>query len=102
MKKVRVTFVVRPNRDCEELYLIGSTKNIGEWNTEKAAKMKYDAELNAFVINKLFVENEAVEYKFISNKNWTFVEKGIWNEEICNRVFVPTKGLKLNLTIEHI
>ena len=84
MKKVRVSFVVRPNRPCEELYLIGSTKNIGEWNTTKAAKMRFDEELNAFVINKLFVE------------------KGIWNEEICNRVLVPTKGLKLNLTIEHI
>lgn len=102
MKKVRVSFVVRPNRHCEELYLIGSTKNIGEWNTTKAAKMRFDEELNAFVINKLFVENVAVEYKFISNKEWTFVEKGIWNEEICNRVLVPTKGLKLNLTIEHI
>ena len=102
MKRVRVTFIVRPNRPCEELYLIGSTKNIGEWNTTKASKMRFDSELNAFVINKLFVENQAVEYKFISNKVWTSVEKGIWNEEICNRVLVPTKGLKLNLTIEHI
>ncbi|MBQ9730984.1 MAG: hypothetical protein IJV94_02500 [Bacilli bacterium] len=102
MAKVRVTFNVRPNRPCEELYLIGSTKNIGAWDTNKASKMKYNNELNAFVINKLFEENEAVEFKFISYKDWKAVEKGIWNEEICNRIFVPTKGLKLNLTIEHI
>ena len=102
MAKVRVTFIVRPNRAIEDLYLIGSTKNLGAWETKNASKMKYNSELNAFVINKLFVENEAVEFKFISNKDWKYVEKGIWNEEICNRIFVPTKGLKLNLTIEHI
>ena len=102
MAKVRVTFVVRPNRPCEDLYLIGSTKNIGAWETKNASKMRFDSELNAFVINKLFVENEAVEFKFISNMDWKYVEKGIWNEEICNRIFVPKKGLKLNLTIENI
>lgn len=33
-------------------------------------------------------------------KDWNGVEKGIWNEEISNREVVPTKGLKLELTIE--
>ena len=27
--------------------LIGSTKNLGEWNTAKASKMRFDEELNA-------------------------------------------------------
>jgi len=102
MAKVRVTFIVRPNRPCEDLYIVGSTSNLGYWDTKKASKLTYNNELNAFVVNKLFVENELVEFKFISSKDWSFVEKGIWNEEICNRTFVPTKGLKLNLTIEHI
>ena len=45
---------------------------------------------------------EVVEFKFVSLKDWNGVEKGIWNEEISNRVVVPTKGLKLDLTIENI
>lgn len=102
MAKVRIKFTVRPNRPCEELFLVGSTKNIGAWDTNKASKMKYDYDLNAFVITKMFEENELVEFKFIANKNWKFVEKGIWKEEICNRQFIPFKGLNLELTIEHI
>ena len=41
-----------------------------------------------------------MKFKFITMKDWNGVEKGIWNEEINNRVIVPTKGLELNLTIE--
>ena len=100
MKKVKVLFNVSPKTPCDNLYIVGSIKNLGNWNPKKATQLKFNDELNAYVCTKFLPENELVEYKFITKKDWEGVEKGIWNEEISNRTIVPTKGLILNLTIE--
>ena len=102
MARVKVRFSVAPKTNCDDLYIIGSTSSLGCWDVKKATKLTYNEQENAFVVNKFLPEGEVVEYKFVSIKDWTGVEKGIWNEEICNRVVVPSKGLKLDLTIEHI
>ena len=102
MANVSVKFSVAPKTHCENLYVVGSTSSLGNWDVKKATQLTYCEETNTFVCSKMLPANEVVEYKFVSLKDWNGVEKGIWNEEISNRVVVPTKGLKLDLTIENI
>jgi hypothetical protein len=100
MTSVKVKFSVTPKTPCENLYIVGSTSSLGMWDPKKATELRYDEETNAYVVNKLLPLEEVVEFKFVTTKDWNGVEKGIWNEEISNREVVPTKGLKLDLTIE--
>ena len=100
MSKVKVTISVSPKLACENLYIVGSTSSIGYWDTRKATALKYDETSNSFKAIKFLPAGETVEYKFIRSKDWYGVEKGIWNEEISNRVVIPEKGLHLELTIE--
>ena len=100
MSKVRVKFSVTPKVSCDNLYIVGSTSSLGFWDPKKATQLKYNEETNSFVATKYLPLEEVVEYKFITMKDWLGVEKGIWNEEISNRTVVPTKGLKVELTIE--
>ena len=100
MAKVRVKFYVSPKTACENLFIVGSTSSLGYWNPKKATQLKFNEETNSFYCMKYLPVDETVEFKFITIKDWNGVEKGIWNEEINNRVIVPTKGLELNLTIE--
>lgn len=100
MANVKVRFSVSPKTHCENLYIVGSTSSLGNWNPKKATQLKYNEETNSYVANKFLPLEEVVEFKFVTMKDWNGVEKGIWREEISNRTLVPTKGLKLDLTIE--
>ena len=100
MARVKVKFSVQPKTPCDNLYIVGSTSSLGNWDPKKATQLVYNEETNSYVVNKFLPLEEVVEYKFVTMKDWNGVEKGIWNEEINNRVIVPTKGLELNLTIE--
>ena len=100
MSKVRVRISVAPKVACDNLYIVGSTHNLGEWDPNRATQLKYNEERNCYVCTKFLPVDEVVEYKFITMKDWMGVEKGIWNEEISNRQVVATKGLVLDLTIE--
>lgn len=100
MSRVRVKFSVSPKVSCDNLYIVGSTSSLGYWDPKKATPLKYNEETNSFVAIKYLPLEEVIEYKFITMKDWLGVEKGIWNEEISNRVVIPTKGLFLELTIE--
>lgn len=100
MARVKVKFSVAPKTPCDNLYIVGSTSSLGYWDPKKATKLTYKEEENAYVVNKFLPLEEVVEFKFVTMKDWNGVEKGIWNEEISNREVVPTKGLKLDLTIE--
>mgnify|MGYP003322989986 CR=1 FL=1 len=100
MSRVRVKFSVTPKVACDNLYIVGSTHNLGEWDPKRATQLRYDEEAKCYVCTKFLPIDEVVEYKFITIKDWFGVEKGIWNEEISNREVVPTKGLVLDLTIE--
>lgn len=100
MARVKVSFSVSPKTHCESLYIVGSTSSLGNWDPKKATQLHYNEETNSYVVNKFLPLEEAVEFKFITMKDWNSVEKGIWKEEISNRTLVPTKGLKLDLTVE--
>ena len=101
MTNVKVSFSVAPKTHCEELYIVGSIASLGHWDVKKATKLTYCEKCQKFVVNKMLPADETVEYKFVAVKDWNGVEKGIWKEEISNRIVVPTKGLKLDLTIEN-
>lgn len=100
MAKVRVKFFVSPKTPCENLFIVGSTSSLGYWDPKKATQLKFDEETNSYYCMKYLPVDEEVEFKFITIRDWNGVEKGIWNEEICNRKVVPNKGLVLKLTIE--
>jgi len=102
MANVKIKFSVAPKTHCDNLYIVGSNSSLGNWNIKKATKLTFSEESNAFVCCKMLPVGETVEFKFVSAKDWTAVEKGIFNEDIANRQVVPAKGMKLDLTIENI
>ena len=100
MKKVRVSFSVKPKTPCEKLFIVGSSSSLGFWDPKKATELRYNLETESFECIKYLPLGDVVEFKFTTSRDWLGVEKGIWNEEISNREIIPSKGLVLNLTIE--
>ena len=101
MANVKVSFSVQPKTQVEELYIVGSTSSLGNWDAAKATKLTYCNECQKFVVSKMLPAGEVVEFKFISSTDWNNVEKGTWKEDIANRTIVPEKGLNVELTIEN-
>ena len=86
-----VNFTVLTKENVESVYLCGSSKNLGNWNTNNAIKMtKVDD--NTFKARKRFLIDENIEYKVLCTKRWDNVEKGIFNEEVENHHFKAIKG----------
>lgn len=86
-----VNFTVTTKDISENVYIIGNTKNLGNWDSKKAVKMnKIDD--NTYQLRKRFLIGENVEYKVISSKEWNNVEKGIFNEDVENHHFEGEKG----------
>ena len=86
-----VKFNVTTKDSVEEVYLVGNTKNLGNWDTKKAVKMTKLSD-NTFKVQKRFLIGENVEYKVLATKVWENVEKGIFNEEVENHHFEGAKG----------
>lgn len=101
MAKKKVEFVVTTKDKVNTLYLLGNTNELGAWNLNKASAMKFDSEKNAFVCSKMLEENETIEFKFISQKDWKTVEKGIFKEEITNHIAIVKKGLVIEIVINN-
>lgn len=91
MANTKVTIKVVSN--AQDLYIVGSTKNLGEWDAAKAVKLEYCAECNAFYTTKMLPAGETVEFKVLTAKDWANVEKGSYGEEVANHSFVAAKGL---------
>lgn len=91
MAMVTVKFVV--NADSNKLYICGSTANLGSWDAKKAV------ELTDGTVSKKFEEGAFVEFKVLSKKAWTNVEKGFNGEEIQNHSFVATKGQVVEVNV---
>lgn len=83
---------------ASELYLVGSTPNLGVWNVEKAVKFEKNSD-GSFSVTKKFDEGQLVEFKVLSKKDWAFVEKGVYGEELENHLMTPHKGLVYELDI---
>ena len=81
----RILFrVINPfYKSDQELYIIGSIKELGNWNQEKALKMEFDKDDNVWEKELNLMKKKDFEYKFI------FVSNGIiikW-EDGNNRIF---------------
>ena len=98
MARVKVEFKVVA-KGASELYLVGSSDNIGNWNEKKAVKFDYCDKCEKFTTSKLFEEGEAVEFKVLKAKNFDAVEKGYQGEEIANHSFVASKGLVIEFEV---
>jgi hypothetical protein len=44
MNRVRVKISVTPKITCDNLYIVGSTHNLGEWDPSRATQLKYNEE----------------------------------------------------------
>ena len=40
MANVRVLFTVSPKTPCDNLYIVGSTSSLGNWNPKKATQLR--------------------------------------------------------------
>ncbi|MBQ9124624.1 MAG: hypothetical protein IJY14_02920 [Acholeplasmatales bacterium] len=92
MANVKVQIKVTTSANVNELYLVGNTSNLGEWNAENAVKLTYCDECKAYFTNKMLPAGEQVEFKVLAGKDWAFVEKGGYGEEVSNHVFTVEKG----------
>jgi hypothetical protein len=97
MANVKVTFNVKAS--AKTLYLVGSTKNLGEWDPKNAVKLEKNGDV--FTTSKLFENLSTIEFKFIRGKSYEYVEKGEWGEEIQNHSVVAVKGLVVDLTVNN-
>ncbi len=82
-----VNVKIKVNADAKKVYVVGSTKNLGEWDAKKAV------EVVDGTVTKQFAEGTTVEFKVLAGKTWNKVEKGAYDEELENRSFVASKGL---------
>lgn len=96
--KVVVKIVAPENM---ELYIVGNTSSLGNWNASKAVKLEYDQETKSYSITKMLPLNETIEFKILAGKSWEFVEKGDWNEEVPNHTFIALKGSTVKITINN-
>ena len=84
----QVTVSIKVNSNAKEVYIVGSTKNLGAWDA-KAAVLAKDG-----VVSKRFEEGTKVEFKVLAAKSWDAVEKGVNGEELENHAFVATNDVK--------
>ena len=92
----QVTVTIRVKANAEKIYIVGSTKNLGEWNPKSAVELKDGA------VSKKFDAGPKVEYTVLSAKTWDAVEKGINGEELENHSFVASKDVKnIEIVVEN-
>ena len=65
MARVRVSFTVAPKSYCENLYIVGSTSNLGCWDVKKATQLRFCEECQKYVVDKI---NESKLIDGISDK----------------------------------
>ena len=95
MAKVTVKFVVKAN--TKKAYLVGSSSNLGAWDSAKAVALTLED--GVFTASKQFDANDYVEFKVLAAKTFDAVEKGVYGEEVANRTFTATKGLKVEAEV---
>ena len=99
MANTKVSIKVVSN--ASKLYIVGSTKNLGEWDAKKAVSLEYCEKCGAFFTDKLLPAGEVVEFKVLTAKNWANVEKGAYGEEVANHSFVASKGLEVVVEVNN-
>ena len=97
----QVTVSIKVNSNAKNVYIVGSTKNLGEWDAKKAVELEYCDKCGAFFTDKLLPAGEVVEFKVLTAKDWANVEKGAYGEEVANHSFVAAKGLEVVVEVNN-
>lgn len=95
----QVTVKISVTANAEKVFVVGSTENLGAWNAKDAIALK--AVDGKFEVSKKFDADAVVEFKVLAAKDWEAVEKGIWNEDLENHTFTATKGLVVEVGVDH-
>lgn len=89
MGNKKVEIKVKANSK-ESIFICGNIKSLGEWDVSKAQEMKKDID-GFFKITKMLPEKQIIEFKFLRKKDWAYVEKGAYDEEVKNHLLIlPT------------
>lgn len=98
--KAKIYAVVLPNIKDVNLYVVGNKFEVGNWDTSYVCKMNkvYD---NFYKI-ELLLPKGYFEFKIVAAKNYKFVEKGIWHEEIVNHHYELNQDILIEDIIHHI
>ena len=97
MSNVSVKFVVNTN-SSNKVLIVGSIPALGSWDPAKAVELKYEGN-GVFTVTKMMATGQMVEFKVLADKNWTKVEKGVYNEELQNHILTPEKGLVVEVNV---
>lgn len=89
-KKVEIKVAVKC--DVKNVYVVGSTANLGAWNAAKAVKLDFCEECGCYGKGFMLPEGETVEFKVLASNDWANVEKGAYGEEVANHAVTVVKG----------
>ena len=104
VRKVRVTFKLHPefllDDKYTEIYLVGNTAELGEWNPENAliAKRRKNG---SFSRTKFFPVGTEIEFKCLLAKSYAKVEQNQYFCDIQNRKVVCNEGQTIDFIIEN-
>lgn len=98
--KAKIYAIVLPKIKDVNLYVVGNKNEVGNWDTSYVCKMNkvYD---NFYKI-ELLLPKGYFEFKIVAAKNYKFVEKGIWHEEIVNHHYELNQDILIEDIIHHI
>ncbi len=98
--KAKIYAIVLPKIKDVNLYVVGNKFEVGNWDTSYVCKMNkvYD---NFYKI-ELLLPKGYFEFKIVAAKNYKFVEKGIWHEEIVNHHYELNQDILIEDIIHHI
>ena len=97
MSNVKVEFRVN-SKAASEVYIVGNVVQLGNWDVKKAIKLDKTSD-GIFNVSKLLATGQLIEFKLLADKDWSRVEKGMYNEEIQNHIFTPEKGLIVEIDV---
>jgi hypothetical protein len=95
----QVTVKISVTANAEKVFVVGNTESLGAWDAKKAVAL--NAVDGKFEASKKFDADAVVEFKVLAAKDWEAVEKGIWNEDLENHTFTATKGLVVEVGVDH-
>ena len=95
----QVTVKISVTANAEKVYVVGNAANLGAWDAKKAVELK--ANDGKFEVSKKFDADAVVEFKVLAAKDWNAVEKGMWDEDLENHTFTATKGLVVEVGVDH-
>lgn len=95
----QVTVKISVTANAEKVYVVGNATNLGAWDAKKAVELK--GENGKFEVSKKFDADAVVEFKVLAAKDWNAVEKGIWDEDLENHTFKASKGLVVEVGVDH-